>query len=280
MTTALASEFPVKRVCAVLGSERSTHYYQGKKRDDEPLKAAIREVMGTWPTYGYRRVTAQLRREGWQVNGKRVLRVMRAMGVQGKVVVRKRRTTNSEHPFPRYPNLVMELAVNSPDQVWVADITYIRLNNDFVYLAVLMDVFTRSIRGWHLSRNLDAELTLVALRKALEGRKPQIHHSDQGVQYAASDYVRMLQNSKVSISMATVGEPTENGYAERLMRTIKEEEVDLSEYENYQDAYQQIGKFCDDVYNRKRIHSSIGYLTPAEHEERWIAQQAMLADVV
>ena len=156
-----------------------------------------------------------------------------------------------------------------PDQVWVADITYIRLRKEFVYLSVLMDVYTRCIRGWHLGRGLDQELTLVALRRAFEHGRPEIHHSDQGVQYAATAYVDMLINYNVKISMANVGEPEENGYAERLMRTIKEEEVDLSGYEDFGDALRGLGRFLDDVYNRKRIHSSLGYLTPAEFEGQW-----------
>jgi len=164
---------------------------------------------------------------------------------------------------------VKDVEVVRPDQVWVADITYVRLLQEFVYLAVIMDVFTRAIRGWHLSRGLDVGLTLTALDKALQGGTPEIHHSDQGVQYAATDYVNRLQTYNVAISMAKVGEPRENGFAERLMRTIKEEEVDLSEYLDFADALRQIGRFLEAVYNRKRIHSSLGYLTPEEFEQHW-----------
>jgi len=264
----------VTTVCETLGVPRSSFYCRSAEHDDDEVKAAIEAVLGAWPTYGYRRVTQQLRREDLQVNSKRVRRLMKEMGVAGKVVCRKRRTTNSDHAFPRYANLVLELLIDHPDQVWVADITYIRLLREFVYLAVVMDVFTRSIRGWHLGRNLDQELTLTALTAALMGRTPAIHHSDQGVQYAAKDYVQMLKDAGADISMAAVGEPTENGFAERLMRTIKEEEVDLSEYEDYHDAYRQIGRFLEDVYNRKRIHSSLGYLTPDEFEAQWRSHQA------
>jgi transposase InsO family protein len=183
------------------------------------------------------------------------------------------RTTDSDHPFPRYPNLVEDLEVVRPDQVWVADITYVRLKKEFVYLAVLMDVFTRGIRGWHLGRSLEQELTITALRRAFERGRPEIHHSDQGVQYAATAHVEMLTAGHSQISMASVGEPRENGYAERLMRTIKEEEVDLAEYEDFADAWRQLGRFLDDVYNRKRIHSSLGYLTPSEFEEQWTSTQ-------
>src|SRR5512135_3546908 len=143
-----------------------------------------------------------------------------------------------------------------------------------------MDVYTRCIRGWHLGRGLDQELTLVALRRAYEHGRPEIHHSDQGVQYAATAYVDMLKDSAVKISMANVGEPEENGYAERLMRTIKEEEVDLSEYEDFGDALRGLGRFLDDVYNRKRIHSSLGYLTPAEFQQQWIDIQRSQGSVV
>jgi transposase InsO family protein len=162
--------------------------------------------------------------------------------------------------------LVAGLKIERTDQVWVCDITYLRLGQGFVYLAVIMDVFTRAIRGWNLSRNLDMRLTLDALNMALQAHTLAIHHSDQGVQYAASEYVRELQNHKVLISMAAVGKPEENGYAERLMITIKEEEVDLSDYRDFADADRQIRRFLEDVYMTKRIHSSLGYLTPAEFE--------------
>ena len=166
-----------------------------------------------------------------------------------------------------------DLEITRPDQVWVADITYIRLRQEFVYLAVLMDVFTRNIRGWHLSRSLDQTLTSAALERALVVAVPEVHHSDQGLQYAATAYVERLKDLNVNLSMAAVGEPRENGYAERLMRTIKEEEVDLSEYHDFADAHRQIGRFLDDVYNVKRIHSALGYLTPLEFEDQWRAAQ-------
>ena len=270
----MAGEYPVAIVCQVLEVSRSSHYYRSAGHDDAQVKAGIEAVVGEWPTYGYRRVTAQLLRQNLRVNSTRVRRLMKEMGVAGKVVCRKRRTTNSEHPFPRYPNLVLELVIDRPDQVWVADITYIRLRTEFVYLAAVMDVFTRSIRGWCLRRTLDQELTLNALSKALVSRRPELHHSDQGVQYAAKDYVQRLKDVGAAISMAAVGEPRENGYAERLMRTIKEEEVDLSDYEGFHDALSQMGRFLDDVYNRKRIHSSLGYLTPVEFEAEWHRHQA------
>ncbi len=220
-------------------------------------------------------LTVMLRRQGRPVNTKRVRRLMHEMGICGEAPARRPRTTDSDHPFPRYPNLVEDLKVSHPDQVWVADITYVRLRKEFVYLAVLMDVFARGIRGWHLGRSLEQELTLVALRRAFEHGRPEIHHSDQGVQYAATAYVEMLNATGSRISMASVGEPKENGYAERLMRTIKEEEVDLTEYEDFADAWRQLGRFIDDVYNTKRIHSSLGYLTPGEFEQEWTVRQRL-----
>lgn len=175
-------------------------------------------------------------------------------------------TTDSQHPYPRYPNRVKDMEITFPDQVWVSDVTYIRLHQEFVYLAIIMDVFTRAIRGWCLSRTLDQALTLTALKAALNTNCPGIHHSDQGVQYAAHAYIDLLKCPDIDISMAAVGKAEENGYAERVIRTIKEEEVDLSEYLDFADAAHQIGQFIEDTYMTKRIHSSLGYLTPIEFE--------------
>lgn len=269
MMLSLREHYPINRLCEALDLPRSSAYYGPRPAEDRSILEALVKVAGEWPTYGYRRLTKQLQREGHIVNAKLVRRLMHELGIVGKAPERKPRTTDSGHAYPRYPNLVEGLKVTRPDEVWVADITYIRLRKEFVYLAVLMDVHTRCIRGWHLGRGLDQELTLTALRRAYEHGRPEIHHSDQGVQYAATAYVAMLTSREVKISMARVGEPEENGYAERLMRTIKEEEVDLSEYEDFHDALLGLGRFLDDVYNRKRIHSSLGYLTPAEFESLW-----------
>ncbi len=271
----LAKTYPIRVVCRLLGVPRSSVYYKSQPAFDGEamLKTALIDVAGEWPTYGYRRLTIMMRRLGWPVNGKRVRRWMDELGIHGAPPTRSKRTTNSKHAFPRYPNLVKDLEITRPDQVWVADITYIRLRREFVYLAVLMDVFTRNIRGWHLSRSLEQTLTLAALERALVVAVPEVHHSDQGLQYAATAYVERLKNLNVNLSMAAVGEPRENGYAERLMRTIKEEEVDLSEYHDFDDAHRQIGRFLDDVYNVKRIHSALGYLTPLEFEEQWRTAQ-------
>ena len=262
----LISTYPARLVCRLLDFPRCRLYRPLSRpvERDEDVRQALVRLAGQWPTYGYRRLTAMLRREGFAVNGKRVRRLMDEQGIHGLASVRRKRTTDSNHDFPRWPNRVEGLKVVRPDQVWVADLTYIRLKRDFVYLAAIMDVYTRCIRGWHLDRNLEATLTLKALERALRKGRPEIHHSDQGVQYACGGYVDRLVQAKAQVSMAAVGEPEENGFAERLMRTIKEEEVDLSEYQDYADAYRQLGRFLDAVYNHKRIHSALGYLTPAD----------------
>jgi len=225
-------------VCRVLGLPRSNYYYCARIQPEHELQEAIRNVAGQYPTYGTRRITHQLRRPPYRypVGRKRIQRLMRSMSLLRPVKRVKIRTTNSEHGFPRFRNLMEGLVVSYPDQVWVADITYIRLKQSFIYLAVLMDVFTRAIRGWHLSRSLDQNLTLNALQEALVQHCPEIHHSDQGIHYAFKNYIQVLQTHQVQISMAGVGKPEENGYAERLMRTIKEEEVELSEYNDLDDA--------------------------------------------
>jgi putative transposase len=220
-------------------------------------------------------VTAQLQREGLSISQNRVRRLRKLLHLQAKAKAQKRYTTNSRHAFPRYPNLVQDQTITHPDQVWVCDITWIHLHREDVYLAVIMDVYTRCLRGWQLSRSLDQTLTLTALRVALREHVPEIHHSDQGVQYAATAYTDVLNAHHVQLSMADVGAAWQNGYAERLMRTIKDEEVDLSDYDDYHEAYQQLGHFLDEVYMHKRIHSALGYLTPAEFESQWRAGQAI-----
>lgn len=265
----------MRLLCETLDVHRCNLYHEPRPDGDRQVKEALRGLAGAWPTYGYRRLTVMLRRGGLTVNAKRVRRLMHDLGICGEAPNRTPRTTDSSHPYPRFPNLVEGLKAERPEQVWVADITYIRLRKEFVYLSVLMDVFTRCIRGWHLGRSLEQGLTLTALERASEHGRPEIHHSDRGVQYAATAYVDMLKAREVKISMATVGEPEEDGYAERLMRTIEEEEVDLSEYEDFGDALRGLGRFLDDVYNRKRIHSSLGYLTPAEFEQQWISMQRL-----
>ena len=253
---------------------RSSFYYSPKLRDESKLEKAILETAGAWPVYGYRRITAQLRRDEWVVNHKRVYRIMHKMGLEGQIKRKKRFTTNSQHPFKRFPNLIKELGIDHPDQVWAADITYIRLKSSFVYLAVLMDIFTRGVRGWHLSRSLNQGLVLTSLKKALKKGKPEIHHSDQGLQYASGEYIQILKNAQIKISMTDLGAAWQNGYVERLIRTIKEEEVDLTEYSDYWDAYYRIGNFLEDVYMKRWIHSALDYLTPFEFEEDWFGMRS------
>jgi len=276
LVQSIMDSYPLALLCQVLELPRSSYYYQAQEPDDSALKEVLRNIAGRWPTYGYRRLKQQLQREkDWTVNHKRVRRLMAELGITAPVPPRKvPRTTNSAHSFPRFPNRVLDLIASYPDQVWVADITYIRLQTEFVYLAVLLDVFTRGIRGWHLSRSLDQTLTVTALRQALQQHCPEIHHSDQGVQYACHAYIDLLHEHHVTISMAAVAAAWQNGYAERLMRTIKEEEVDLSDYQGYGDAYQHIRRFLEDVYMHKRIHSALGYLTPVEFETQFLLKSS------
>jgi putative transposase len=264
-------KYPVGMACQLVNLSRSSYYYKSRKANESSLEGDLKVVAGQYPTYGTRRITYQLHRSPyWYVlNRKHTQRLMRKLGLLQPAKRRKCRTTNSNHPYPRYPNLVKGQEITSPEQVWVSDITYIRLGAGFVYLAIVMDVFTRAIRGWNLSKSLDQELTLVALRMGLYDRIPEIHHSDQGIHYAAAAYIKLLKEQDIKISMATIGKAEENGYAERLMRTIKEEEVDLSDYQDFADAQNQIGRFVEDVYMTKRIHSSLGYLTPVEFEVAW-----------
>jgi putative transposase len=267
--------YPLTRICQVLDLPRSTRYYHATPRADQPVRQALLSVVQQFPTYGSRRLTAQVRRAPHHVlvNRKRVRRIMRELGLLHRHRAVVRRTTFSQHSFGRFPNLVHGRVATTPDEIWVSDITYVRLGTGFIYLAIIMDVFTRAIRGWYLSRSLSQELTLTALQRALAGATPVIHHSDQGIQYAAPQYVQVLQDAGIQISMAATGEPTQNGYAERVIRTIKEEEVALTEYQDFADAQAQLGQFIDELYRTKRIHSALGYLTPAEFEAAWRKEQ-------
>jgi putative transposase len=268
--------YPKQDGCDLLDLPRSSFYYRSHRADESQLEQGLKAIAGQFPRYGSRRAMYELRRAPYryQIGRFRTRRLMRQLHLLQPAKHKRYRTTNSQHPYPRFSNLVMRLEITYPDQVWVCDITYIRLAEEFVFLAVVMDVFTRAIRGWNLSKTLDVHLTLDALKQGLQEHTPQIHHSDQGIQYAAGEYVSLLRSVHVRISMAAQGEPRENGYAERLMRTIKEEEVDLSDYQNFADAQNQIGHFLEDVYNTKRIHSSLGYLTPLEFEIAFRKAQA------
>jgi len=274
----LSQNYPINLICEVVGLPRSSYYYGAVERDEAALKTALEKAAAQFPTYGSRRLTEQVKRDAPELQPlgrKRVRRVLREMRLLVRRKKHRQQTTDSKHSFPRYPNLVQDLVVTHPNQVWVCDITYIKLGNgEFVFLAIVLDVFTRAFRGWALSHGLGAELTLAAVHRALVQGRPEIHHSDQGVQYAATDYVAVLQAAGIQISMAEVGHAEQNGYAERVIRTIKEEEVHLTEYRDFDDALAQLGHFIDDVYLTKRIHSALGYLTPAEFEAQWQKEQA------
>ena len=257
--------------CAVLGLARSSYYHRARASDEGELREAILDIAGRRTRYGSRRIKKQLERApyGIVVGRHRVRRLMREMNLLVKLK-RRRSTTDSRHGLRRFPNLVRGVKASRPDQIWVADITYIRLRSHDIYLAIVMDQYSRSIRGHHLSPSLGQELVLLPLEQALQRHPaPEIHHSDQGTQYAAKAYVQRLQDAGTQISMAAAGKPSENGYAERLIRTIKEEEVYLSDYANTADARQQLGHFIDVVYRHERIHSALDYLTPAEVEAGW-----------
>lgn len=220
--------------------------------------------------YGYRRVTRELARRGWCVNHKRVLRIMREEALLCQI---KKRfvivTTNSRHRFPMYPNVLAGVTLKAPDQAWVADFTYIRLRSAFVFLACILDAYSRRCIGWHLSREMNTQMTMRALQQAIRERHPQpgfIHHSDRGIQYASHEYIEQLEAVGAQISMSAVGNPYDNAKAESFFKTLKQEEVYLKEYNSFADAAQNLTTFIEKVYNEKRLHSSPGYLPPAEFE--------------
>ena len=242
------------------------------------LRNQFQHIALRWPAYGYRRVHAELVRQGWKVNHKRVLRLMRSDNL---LCVRRRKfifTTDSRHSLPIYPNLVEGLVVTSIDQLWVADITYIRLQLEFVYLAVLLDAFSRRCLGWALRRSLEAVLALEALRMALGHRQPKpglVHHSDRGVQYASHDYAAELKQHGILISMSRTASPYDNAQAESFIKTLKYEEVYRTEYGSLEDARASIGQFLEKIYNRERLHSALGYCPPLEFERHLRRTQAM-----
>jgi transposase InsO family protein len=236
---------------------------------DLELRDALQRVALEFPSYGWPRMTAELQRRGWAVNHKRVYRLMREDNL---LCLRKRKfvvTTDSDHGLPVYPNLVPTLQLRGLDQLWVADLTYIRLAVEFVYLAVILDAFSRRVIGWALDRTLEAVLTLGALRMALAERRPKpglVHHSDRGVQYASHEYTQLLKQHGIHISMSRKGNPWDNAACESFLKTLKYEEVYRSEYRDLAEARAGIGGFLEKAYNQKRLHSALGYLPPAEFE--------------
>ena len=265
----LSTKYAVRQICEVLGFNRNLFYYHPKS---DPSEAKLREDIETLalrhPKYGYRRITKLLVRMGYRVGYRRV--VSRLMKDAHLCVSVKRvcQTTRSLETEDTYVNRVQRLEVCQADQVWVGDITYVRLNRRFIYVALLMDVFTRMIRGWKLSQQLTQSLTLKPLEEALCHSVPEIHHSDQGGQYLSSAYLSTLRRHGIEISVAHRGRPWENGYAERLIRTLKEEEVYLNDYHDIDEARDRIGHFIRQVYHQKRPHSALGYLTPVEFSQQ------------
>lgn len=272
------SSLDVRSTCATLKVSRSSFYEWKNQKPavdkDEAVLTEIRTIAAEFSRYGYRRVAKELQRRNLIVNHKRVHRLMR----QHSLLVKRKRftpkTTQSNHNLPRYENLAKKAVVTAPNIVWVSDITYVHLRNEFVYLALIMDLFSRKIVGWDLSRNVDTNLTLTALNKAVMLRginevRGCIHHSDHGVQYLSAAYVDRLRELKMLPSMGEVGNSYDNAHAESLNKTIKNEEVWINEYETFEDAYLGIQQFVQ-IYNEKRLHSSIGYVPPNEFEQQKI----------
>lgn len=258
----------------MLKMARSIYYYKEsvnlqKQKDDADLRDRIENIVVEHERYGYRRVTAQLQREGLNVNHKRVQRIMQEEELICKIKKRWVVTTDSNHPYPIAPNLLKDAKITGVNQAWVADITYIRILTTFVYLAVILDVFSRKVVGWAISLRIDTELTRAALRMAIETRHPPdgcIHHSDRGVQYAAHEYVGDLKDAGLRISMSRKGNPYDNAQAESFMKTLKNEEVYLWDYKTFDDVKKRIPYFIEEVYNEKRLHSALGYCPPNEYE--------------
>jgi putative transposase len=269
-------ELTVERMAELARVSRASYYRFDEKVEagadsDMDLRDAVQRIALEWPSYGRRRITQELRRRGWTVNWKRVYRLMREDNL---LCVRKRKlvvTTDSSHGRKVYPNLARQMVLTDVDQLWRADITYIRLRAEFVFLAVVLDAYSRRVIGWALERTLEDELTLSALRMALSRRVVEpglVHHSDRGSQYASGDYTGLLKENGIQISMSRQGNPWDNAACESFMKTLKYEEVHRNEYRDLAEARSEIGTFLEKVYNRKRLHSALGYLPPAEFEDR------------
>ena len=259
----------MRQISETLGFHRSLLYYHPKSDPSEAeLEEQIEQLCRRYPTYGYRRITRLLANEGYPVGYRRIARLMKEKHLSVSVKRGACQTTNSLEEAKPWVNRLETLDICRRDQVWVGDITYVRLKGRFVYVAVLMDVFTRMIKGWKLSQHLTQSLTLQPLQEALCQSVPEIHHSDQGVQYLSSAYISTLIRHGIEISLAQRGCPWKNGYAERLIRTLKEEEVHLNDYEDITEARDRIGYFITQVYHQKRPHSALGYLTPVEFSQQ------------
>ena len=257
-----------------MGIKRSTLYYQRKtnihkKQKELRIRKKIEDISREHPYYGYRRITAQLRRDKVIINHKKVLKMMQDMGIQGRIKRKYITTTNSKHNNKIYSNLIKDKEITGINQVWCADITYIRILNGFVYLAAIIDIYSRKIVGYAIGKTLSPKLAIAALSMAIATRKTDnlIHHSDQGIQYTCKDYIKILKDNGIRISMSGKGSPYDNAFAESFFKTLKQEEVYLWEYETFSDVIERIPYFIEDVYNRKRLHSSLGYRPPCEFEE-------------
>ena len=262
----------MRDICEILDVNRSSFYYQPKADPSEAvLREEIEKLAGAYPRYGYRRITQLLVRQGYSVGTRRVARLMKDNDLLVSVK-RACRTTRSLQGNKPWSNRLEDLEISHQDQVWVGDITYVRLKGRFIYLCLLMDVFTRVIKAWHLSQHLNQSLTLKPLQEAFGFHSvPEIHHSDQGAQYLSKSYVTTLEAHGVEISVAQRGRPWENGYAERLIRTLKEEEVHLNDYQSITEARERIGHFITQVYHLKRPHAALGYLTPMEFQRETLS---------
>jgi putative transposase len=257
------------------GLARSTYYRAARttaaarQAADTPLRQAIETIRNEFPAYGYRRITRELRRRGTVANHKRVARVMRESLLAPRPRRRHILTTDSAHEEPIFPNLLREARPTGPNQVWVADLTYLRLEREYAYLAVILDAWSRKVVGYALSHFLDARLPLAALEAALESRRPApglIHHSDRGVQYASRRYRERLTEAGIRGSMSRTGNPYDNAQVESFLKTLKHEEIYLHDYVTLQDVIERLPHFLEEVYNRKRLHSALGYLPPEEYE--------------
>ncbi len=274
------SPLSVARKCQLLGLSRTTSYrlriQKDPKEQDADLRACIHQIALEMCCYGYRSILAQLKRQGKKVGERRVRRLLREDNL---LCLRKKRflvTTDSDHNLPVYPNLAKELVLTDIDQLWRADITYVRLRHEFVYLAAVLDAYSRRVIGWALERYLDTRLCRQALSEALSCRQVKaglVHHSDRGVQYASQEYTDTLKAAGIKISMSRRANPYDNAQMERFMRTLKYEEVYLREYENLAEARECIGHFIEEVYNQKRLHSALGYVPPVEFEQTLREQQ-------